>query len=259
MMNTAYQFLTALRAACVDFFPIIGIILAFQWLVIRRPLPQPRKTILGFGYVLLGIAFFLQGLQMALFPLGQLMVSQLTAPAFLGASSAPPPLPWQAYGWVYAFAASIGFATTLAEPSVLAIAIKAEHISGGAIRAWGLRIAVSLGVAFGIALGAFRIVTGLNIYYLIIGGYILVMLQTLFVPKLIIGLAYDSGGVTTSTVTVPLVISLGLGLAGVIPGRNPLVDGFGLIAFASLFSIVAVLLYAQLAEWWGNSRFSVKR
>jgi hypothetical protein len=150
------------------------------------------------------------------------------------------------------FAASIGFATTFAEPSLLAVAIKAEQISGGAIPAFGLRCAVSIGVAFGIALGVFRIVTGFELYYFIVVGYIIVIIQTAFAPKLIIGLAYDSGGVTTSTVTVPLVTALGLGLAQAIPGRNPLVDGFGLLAFASLFPIIAVLAYAQIAQWLNN-------
>ena len=164
----------------------------------------------------------------------------------------------QAYYWVYIFAASIGFATTLAEPSLLAVAIKAEQISGGAIHAFGLRIAVSIGVAFGIALGAFRIVTGTELYFFIIAGYVLVLIQTLFAPKLIIGLAYDSGGVTTSTVTVPLVTALGLGLAQSVPGRNPLLDGFGLIAFASLFPIIAVLSYAQIAQWRSRRSLSSK-
>jgi len=129
------------------------------------------------------------------------------------------------------------------------VAIKAQEISGGAIHALGLRLAVSVGVAFGIALGSYRIVVGTDLYVYIITGYVIVIIQTIFSPKMIIGLAYDSGGVTTSTVTVPLVTALGLGLASTVPGRNPLLDGFGLIAFASLFPIIAVLGYAQLAEW----------
>jgi hypothetical protein len=132
------------------------------------------------------------------------------------------------------------------------VALKAQQISGGTINAWGLRIAVSIGVAIGIALGAFRIVTGTELYFYIVVGYVFVLIQTLFAPKTIIGLAYDSGGVTTSTVTVPLVTALGLGLASTVPGRNPLIDGFGLIAFASLFPIIAVLGYAQIAQWLSN-------
>lgn len=256
MKTWLLHFTTALWDTCWDVLPIACIIAGFQWLVIQKPLPNLVKTLVGFMYVMLGITFFLEGLQMALFPLGKIMAVQLTAPAFLGVATGAKTVAWQTYNWVYLFAACIGFATTLAEPSLLAVANKAEHLSGGAIGAFGLRIAVSIGVAFGIALGVFRIVSGLNIYYFIIGGYVIVMIQTLFAPKIIIGLAYDSGGVTTSTVTVPLVTALGLGLASNVPGRNPLVDGFGLIAFASLFSIIAVLSYAQLAEWWSKRRSS---
>lgn len=246
------EFLVVLAGTCQDIAPIALIILGFQWLVIRQPLPKPFKMLIGLGYVIVGMSFFLQGLEMALFPLGKLMATQLTSPAFIGEVANAEGVIWQAYAWVYVFAAAIGFATTLAEPSLLAVALKAQQLSGGAIRAWGLRLAVSIGVAFGIALGAFRIVSGLNMYYFIIGGYLLVLLQTMTAPRVIIGLAYDSGGVTTSTVTVPLVTALGIGLATNVPGRNPLVDGFGLIAFASLFSINAVLFYAQLAEWWSK-------
>jgi hypothetical protein len=252
------QFGLALLSTCRDVLPIAAIIIGFQLLVIRKPLAHPKKMLIGFIYVLLGIAFFLKGLEMALFPLGKLMAAQLTTPEFLGITASEQPISWQAYYWVYVFAASIGFATTLAEPSLLAVAWKAEQISGGAIRAWGLRIAVSIGVAFGIALGAYRIVTGTELYYYIVVGYVIVLIQTLFAPKLIIGLAYDSGGVTTSTVTVPLVTALGLGLASTVPGRNPLLDGFGLIAFASLFPIMAVLGYAQIAQWLSKGSLSSK-
>jgi hypothetical protein len=195
---------------------------------------------------------------MALFPLGSLMASQLTTPDFLGIKPMDQAVSWQTYTWVYVFAASIGFATALAEPSLLAVALKAEQISGGTINAWGLRIAVAIGVGFGLALGSFRIVTGIELYYFIITGYVIVLIQTLFTPKIIIGLAYDSGGVTTSMVTVPMVTALGLGLAEAIPGRNPLLDGFGLIAFASLFPIITVLGYAQIAQWLNRNRISSK-
>jgi hypothetical protein len=244
-----FDFALKLLETCRDILPIATVIIGFQLLVIRRPLTNPKKTLIGFGFVLLGIVFFLEGLNMALFPLGNLMASQLTTPEFLNISSPDQAVAWQDYLWVYIFAASIGFSTALAEPALLAVAIKVEHISGGAIRAWGLRIAVAIGVAFGLALGTFRIVTGTELYIFIVAGYIIVIIQTLFAPKLIIGLAYDSGGVTTSMVTVPLVTALGLGLAQAIPGRNPLLDGFGLIAFASLFPIIAVLGYAQIAQW----------
>jgi len=258
MIEWIQHFVVALISTCRDILPIAAIIIGFQLLIIRRPLPHTKKTLIGFVYVLLGITFFLEGLDMALFPLGKLMASQLTTPEFLGIDVSKQGVTWQAYVWVYVFAASIGFATTLAEPSLLAVALKAEQISGGTINAWGLRIAVSIGVAFGIALGAFRIVTGTELYYYIVVGYVIVLIQTLFSPKQIIGLAYDSGGVTTSTVTVPLVTALGLGLASTVPGRNPLIDGFGLIAFASLFPIIAVLSYAQIAHWLNKDGRSTK-
>jgi hypothetical protein len=200
--------------------------------------------------VLLGLAFFLEGLEAALFPLGKLMAQQLTDPAFIAGDDIGRVLEWWDYQWVYLFAFAIGFSTTIAEPSLLAVAIKANQVSAGSIGIWGLRIAVAIGVAIGIALGVYRIVTGTPLYWYIITGYVFVLIQTMFAPRMIIALAYDSGGVTTSTVTVPLVAALGLGLlASTVPGRNPLLDGFGLIAFASLFPIMSVLAYAQLSEW----------
>ncbi len=247
MIDWLLEFCNTLLTTLRDVIPIAATIIGFQLLVIRRPLRNPKKIFIGFLYVLIGIAFFLEGLEMALFPLGKLMATQLTDPVFIGNDSTT--LVWQDYYWVYLFAACIGFATTLAEPSLIAVAIKAQEISGGAIHAWGLRLAVSVGVSFGIALGTYRIVTGTELYLYIITGYVVVIIQTMFSPKMIIGLAYDSGGVTTSTVTVPLVAALGLGLASTVPGRNPMLDGFGLIAFASLFPIIAVLAYAQIAEW----------
>jgi hypothetical protein len=222
-------------------------------LVIRRPIPNLRKVLVGFVYVLLGLALFIDGLEQALFPLGRLMAQQLTDPAFILAGRASHGagimLHWSDYYWVYIFAFTIGFATTIAEPSLLAVAIKANEVSGGTITVWGLRVAVALGVAVGIALGTFRIVTGTPLHYYIIVGYVFVIAQTLFSPRMIIALAYDSGGVTTSTVTVPIVTALGLGLASTVPGRSALLDGFGLIAFASLFPIMSTLAYAQLIEW----------
>lgn len=247
------HFILDLLATCRDIFPIAAIIIFFQLAVIRKPLPNPKKILIGFVYVILGVSFFLEGLDHALFPLGKLMAGQLTNPEFLGTNVAGHVSSWMDYGWVYAFAACIAFASALAEPSLLAVAIKAEHISGGTIHAWGLRIAVALGVAIGIALGTFRIVTGIALYYFIIPGYVIVLVQTVFAPKMIIGLAYDSGCVTTTTVTVPLVTALGLGLAQAVPGRSPLIDGFGLIAFACLFPVMAVLGYAQIAQWRSQS------
>jgi hypothetical protein len=258
MIEWLLHFAMKLLQTCKDILPIASVIIGFQLLVIRRPIANPQKTIIGFIFVLLGMVFFLEGLDMALFPLGNLMASQLTTPEFLNNSTLDKVVVWQDYRWTYVFAGSIGFATALAEPALLAVAIKVEHLSGGAIHAWGLRIAVAIGVAFGLALGTFRIVTGTELYYFIVAGYLVVMIQTRFAPKSIIGLAYDTGGVTTSMVTVPLVTALGLGLAEAVPGRNPLMDGFGLIAFASLFPIIAVLGYAQIAHWLNKSSLSSK-
>ena len=234
----------------LDVLPIVIIIFGFQGLVIRKPVPNMRKVLVGFTYVLLGLAFFLVGLEEALFPLGDLMAKQLTDPSFIYAGrSVPELIHWQDYKWVYLFAAAIGFATTVAEPALIAVAIKAQDVSGGTISVWGLRVAVAIGVGAGIALGTYRIVTGTLLHYYIIAGYVLVIIQTSYAPKNIIALAYDSGGVTTSTVTVPLVTALGLGLASTVPGRSVLIDGFGLIAFASLFPMLTVMGYAQLSRW----------
>ncbi|SDK05029.1 Protein of unknown function [Ferrimonas sediminum] len=226
-----------------DVVPIVAVLFGFQYLVLRRPVPHLKQVLAGFVAVILGLALFLVGLERALFPLGEMMATQLTAPEFLGVSGQSH---WQDYYWVYTFAFAIGFATTIAEPSLLAVAIKAEEVSGGTIRPMGLRLSVALGVAVGIALGSYRIVVGDPIHWYILAGYLVVVVQTAFAPKNVIPLAYDSGGVTTSTVTVPLVAALGLGLASTIPGRSPMIDGFGLIAFASLFPIISVMGYAQI-------------
>ncbi len=237
----------------LDVLPIAAIIFGFQFLVIRKPIPNLRKTLIGLVYVLVGITLFLLGLEQALFPLGRLMAEQLTNPAFIhGTESAVTGFDWKDYFWVYLFAFAIGMSTTIAEPSLIAVAIKAQEVSGGTIGTWGLRIAVALGVAIGISLGTYRIVTGTPLHYYIMAGYVIVIVQTFFAPKIIVPLAYDSGGVTTSTVTVPLVAALGLGLAETVPGRSPLIDGFGLIAFASLFPMISVMAYAQLSELRAN-------
>jgi len=234
-----------------DVLPIVAIIFGFQLFVIKRPFPNLKRVLIGLLYVLIGLSFFLIGLEEALFPLGKLMAKQLTDPEFIrsGLDVVTNGLVWSDYTWVYLFAFAIGFSTTIAEPSLIAVALMANEVSGGSISARGLRISVAVGVAIGIALGVFRIVTGTPLHYYIMAGYVIVIIQTFYAPKMIVGLAYDSGGVTTSTVTVPLVAALGLGLASTIPGRNPLLDGFGLIAFASLFPIMSVMCYAQISEW----------
>ena len=246
-MELLFSAATTLLGTLRDVAPIVLIVLVFQGLVLKRGLANPRRVGIGFAYVLIGMALFLVGLDHAIFPLGRTMAEQLTAPSFIGGGLTE--ADWSDYGWVYAFAFAIGFGTTIAEPSLIAVAIKAHAASGGTVGVWGLRIAVALGVAAGIALGAYRIVAGLPIHWFIIAGYVLVVVQTSLAPKRIVPLAYDSGGVTTSTVTVPLVAALGLGLAETVPGRNPLIDGFGLIAFASLFPMITVMGYAQLSAW----------
>ncbi|MGB0894343.1 MAG: DUF1538 domain-containing protein [Parashewanella sp.] len=246
-MNVLESFMNTFLLTVRDVVPIAIILFGFQLGVLKRPISNPKKVIAGFIYVILGLSFFLVGLDMALFPLGEMMAKQLTSPEFIGVSSGIAPH-WQDYIWVYIFAFAIGFSTTIAEPSLIAVAIKANQVSGGAIGVQGLRLSVALGVAIGISLGCYRIVVGDPIHYYILAGYIVVVIQTFFAPKMVIPLAYDSGGVTTSTVTVPLVAALGLGLATNVEGRNPLIDGFGLIAFASLFPIISVMAYAQIVE-----------
>ncbi|MFA0087252.1 hypothetical protein BCU70_21890 [Vibrio sp. 10N.286.49.C2] len=250
-MNFITEFLMTLLSTIRDVTPIMVIIFGFQFAVLRKPIAHPIRVAAGFVYVIVGLSLFLIGLEKALFPLGETMAMQLTDTTFLNEVklSIGGSLQWFDYYWVYLFAFCIGFSTTIAEPSLLAVAIKANQVSGGSISVNGLRISVALGVAIGISLGSYRIVVGDPIHYYIIAGYILVVIQTFYAPKMIVPLAYDSGGVTTSTVTVPLVTALGLGLASTVPGRNPMIDGFGLIAFASLFPIISVMAYAQITHW----------
>jgi len=243
------MFALTLLGTLRDLLPIVLIFGFFQLVILRGRIARPMRVLRGFFYVLLGMALFLMGLEQAIFPLGELMARQLTDPVFLFGSAdlIPASVQWRDYLWVYAFALAIGFATTIAEPALIAVGMKAEQISGGAISAWGLRLSVAVGVAIGVAIGCYRIVSGTELWLYIVCAYIVVMLQTVFSARSIIPLAYDSGGVTTSTVTVPLVAALGIGLASTIPGRNPLIDGFGLIAFASVFPIMTVLAYTWLA------------
>ncbi len=249
MLDSLLLFLTKLFSTLKDILPIIAIIFSFQWFVIRRPIPNVKRVLLGFLLVLLGLTLFLLGLEQALFPLGKLMAEQLTQNITHGTDTS-----WLAYRWVYLFAASMVFATTLAEPALLAVAMKARDVSGGSISIMGLRVAVAVGASFGAMLGTIRIVSGIPIYYFIICCYFIIIIQTFFAPRSIIPLAYDSGGVTTSTVTVPLVTALGLGLATLIPGRNPLADGFGMIAFVCMFPLMTVMGYAQLGLWLAKRR-----
>ena len=240
-----------------DLLPIVVVLVVFQLFVLRRPIPHVRRLFVGGLCVLAGLALFLIGLEGALFPLGRAMAQQLSDPAFVfGTEVVPQDPPWTAYFAIYVFAALLGFATTVAEPALIAVALKAETVSAGAVRQWRLRVAVGIGVGVGVALGAMRIISGLPLHWFMAAGYFIIIVQTAFAPKNLVPLAYDSGGVTTSTVTVPLVTALGLGLAATIPGRNPALDGFGLIAFASLFPIMAVLGYGQLAALTARRRRS---
>ncbi len=218
-----------------DIIPILAVIFFFQFFVIKKSITKPKNIATGIILVVLGLYAFIVGLEMGLFPIGEEIALQLTKLNNLTL--------------IYLFAFLIGFSTTMAEPALLAIGIKAQEVSNGGIKQMALRIIVALGVALGIALGAFRIVQGDPIHYYIIAGYIIAIALTYFAPRYIIPIAYDSGGVTTSTVTVPLVAALGLGLASNIEGRNPLIDGFGLIAFASLFPMLTVMSYGIYSEY----------
>jgi len=253
MKDFLHMVFDTVMTTVLDVIPITLIIFAFQYFVIRRPIPDLKKLAIGFVYVLLGLSLFLIGLEQALFPLGRLMAQQLSDPAFIsGGTSTIPSELWTDYIWLLLFGACIGCATALAEPALIAVATKANQVSGGAIGYWGLRVAVAVGAALGVTVGVLRIITGIPLQYVVIGAYILLIIQTFFVPRFIIALAYDSGGVTTSTVTVPVVTALGLGLASTIPGRNPMLDGFGMIATTCLFPIISVMAYAQFSQWWNQ-------
>ena len=255
-METLALFEETLWNTLRDVAPIIAVILGFQVLVLRRRIPRLKQVLVGTACVILGLAFFLVGLEQALFPLGRSMAEQLTDPSFLhgaGASMETVSTHWYHYYAVYLFAFTMGAAAVMVEPAVIAVALKANQLSGGAIHANGLRIAIALGVGLGIAIGSFRIVSGGSLHFFILAAYGIVILQTITAPRHMVPLAYDSGGVSTSTVTVPIVAALGLGLAESIPGRSPLIDGFGMIAFAVIFPVISVLGYAQVADWWYRS------
>ena len=238
--------LKKLRAALIDLIPIIAVVVFFQSVVIRQPLPQIGEIIFGFVFVIIGLMLFVEGLEIGLFPIGETMAYALAKKGSLM--------------WLMVFSFALGFSTTIAEPALIAVTKEAANISSGAgliensqktmdLYAMGLRLTVAFSVGLAIVIGVLRILKGWPLYYLIIGGYILVMLMTIIAPEEIIGLAYDAGGVTTSTITVPLITALGVGLASVIKGRSPLVDGFGLIAFASLLPMIFVMAYGL---FWFN-------
>ena len=244
-VNTRVLFvaLKKLRDAFTDLLPIILVIAFFQLVVLRQPLPQLGEVVLGALLVVTGLSLFIQGLEMGLFPIGEAMAHALARKGSVF--------------WLLSFAFALGFSTTVAEPALIAVAGEAAEIAsqGNLIDpgeeslrgyALGLRLTVAFSVGLAIMVGVLRIILGWPVHYLIISGYVIVMLMTMIAPEEIIGLAYDAGGVTTSTVTVPLVAALGVGLASSIKGRSPLLDGFGLIAFASLLPIIFVIGYGLI-------------
>jgi hypothetical protein len=238
--NYIISLLKKLWAAVKDLVPIIVVVVFFQSVVIRQPFPEIGEVIFGILIVIVGLMLFIEGLEIGLFPIGETMAYALVKKGSLF--------------WLMFFSFALGFSTTIAEPALIAVAKEASIVSSGAgliennqevmeIYAMGLRLTVAFSVGLAIVIGVLRILKGWPLHYLIIGGYVLVMLMTTIAPAEIIGLAYDAGGVTTSTITVPLVTALGVGLATVIKGRSPLIDGFGLIAFASLLPMIFVMAY----------------
>lgn len=242
--RAAFQLLNAaaqrLRGAVMDLLPIVVVIVFFQVAVIKQPLPAIADILFGFALVVVGLSLFIQGLETGLFPIGETLADALARKGSII--------------WLLLFSFGLGFTTTIAEPSLIAVADKSAAIAAASnlidpaqdsldSYSNGLRISVAVSVGLAVVVGVFRILKGIPLHYLIIGGYCCVMAITPFAPREIIGIAYDAGGVTTSTVTVPLVTALGVGLATIIRGRNPLIDGFGLIAFASLFPMIFVMAY----------------
>jgi len=236
------RMLRSLGDSARDLAPIVVVIALFQFAVLRRPIPNLGELLVGGLFVVIGLSLFVEGLKLALFPIGEHMARDFAAKGSLF--------------WLLIFAFALGFGTTVAEPALIAVADEAAEVAahGGWITdspaareayAEGLRYTVAVSVGFAILLGVLRIIRGWPIQYLIIAGYAGVVAMTLFAPPEIVGIAYDSGGVTTSTITVPLVTALGVGLASAIKGRNPLTDGFGLIAFASLTPMIFVMGYGM--------------
>lgn len=232
-----------LGTACLDLVPIILVIAGFQLVVLRQPFPELAELLVGGIFVVVGLTLFVEGLKMGLFPIGDAMGVALARKGSLP--------------WLLVFGFGLGFTTTVAEPALIAISGKAAEVASEAghiaanpstigAYALGLRLTVAFSVGLAIAVGVLRILRGWPVHKLVIGGYLVVILMTLIAPKAIVGIAFDSGGVTTSTVTVPLATALGVALASSIRGRNPMVDGFGLIAFASLFPMIFVMGFGML-------------
>jgi len=241
--DTLKRLLLAMLGSMRDLMPIFLVIVFFQFFVLQQQLPNIAQILLGVLFVVLGLTFFIHGLEQGLFPIGESMATAFARKGSLF--------------WLLVFAFSLGFGTTVAEPALIAVAAEAADVAatGQMIEASeaaresyanGLRYTVALSVGLALVIGVIRILKGWPLQWLIIGGYLLVVVMTFFAPEEIIGIAYDSGGVTTSTITVPLVTALGVGLASSIRGRNPMIDGFGLIAFASLTPMIFVMAYGML-------------
>ncbi len=239
------EFADTVLGTAVDVLPVALFMLFFYRIVLKQQLANPAGVLVGLGFVIAGLALLLLGLDKALFPVGRMMVEQLTAGN--SAHGTEVAAPWTSYYSIYAFAFCIAFGAAIAEPALLAIALRVNEISGGAVNALGLRVAAAIGVAAGVTLGCIRIAAGIPLHWCVGAVYAVIIVQTLTSPRSIVPLAYDSGGVSTTAVTVPVVTALGLGLAEQLPGRNPLLDGFGLIALACAGPAVAVLGYAQLS------------
>jgi hypothetical protein len=230
-----------LKSSFLDLVPIIVVVSFFQFVVLQQPFPNLFEILVGLVFVVIGLMLFIEGLEIGLFPIGENLSQALVKKGSLF--------------WLLSFSFLIGFSTTIAEPALIAVAKEAAKVAVDydlinpdieSSYAFGLRLSVAISVGLAILIGIWRIIKGWPIYYLIIGGYIMVIIMTLFAPEEIIGIAYDAGGVTTSTITVPLIAALGVGLATVIEGRSPLTDGFGLIAFASLLPMIFVMGYGMI-------------
>jgi len=234
----------AFLATLTDLAPVILVVVFFHAVVLRRRFPHIRMVLIGIGHVVAGLTLFRLGLDVSLIPVGSLMAEQL---ARLGASgSVEGNTSWMSYGWIYAFAAAIGFGATLVEPTLITVADRVHGFTGGAVRPFTLRIVVAVGVASGLAIGSFRIVTGIPLEYLLALILLLMLLLSLRAPRAILALAYDTGPLATSVVTVPLFTALGVGIAAAVPGRTLLADGFGLSGLALLSPAVSILALTQL-------------
>jgi hypothetical protein len=239
--NLVFKIIGKLKVAFLDLLPIVLVVSFFQIVVLQQPFPNLKEILVGLAFVIVGLMLFVEGLEMGLFPIGENLSYALAKKGSVF--------------WLLSFAFLLGFSTTIAEPALIAVAKEAAEIAVLAdlipsdfesTYAFGLRLSVAVSVGLAILIGIWRIIKGWPVYYLIIGGYVIVILMTLIAPKEIIGIAYDAGGVTTSTITVPLVAALGVGLATVIEGRSPLTDGFGIIAFASLLPMIFVMGYGMI-------------